>query len=333
VRVFRSVPAWEEPLRDCDGSHRQVDRLLIRTAAGQAGIGNNDGHITCNAPTVTGGPSPIEGHAAVTDTNLRRSRRPAAPDSQSDIAADNATAARPGSPERRPSSRSLLASEELDREPDRPIGLDEVFDVRRDALRPTHLDQHVGDGCRLSHEAQTALIDSQSTPRSACHPVGSAQGVRHGVFIPRHRRSNDLQVGGNVGAIAERACQRCANLLLACDVVDPRGWPQRRPMPDTLTVEAIKHGDPITGVIALEPNDPTLHDPERTECPIPAGIIPSSRALERRLLVMVAGSNSCWPRGVRSPWSSGRSCSDRGRVVACSPMWQATDGIYAMTHS
>jgi hypothetical protein len=28
-----------------------------------------------------------------------------------------------------------------------------------------------------------------------------------------------------------------------------------------LTVEAIQHGDPITGVIALEPNDPTLHDP------------------------------------------------------------------------
>jgi hypothetical protein len=54
-------------------------------------------------------------------------------------------------------------------------------------------------------------------------------------------------------------------------------------MPDLLTVEAIKRGDPITGVIALEPNDPTLHDPERTECPIPAGIIPSSRALERRL--------------------------------------------------
>ena len=28
----------------------KVDRLLIRTAAGQAGIGNNDGHITRSAP-------------------------------------------------------------------------------------------------------------------------------------------------------------------------------------------------------------------------------------------------------------------------------------------
>ena len=28
----------------------RVDRLLIRTAAGQAGIGDNDGHITCSAP-------------------------------------------------------------------------------------------------------------------------------------------------------------------------------------------------------------------------------------------------------------------------------------------
>lgn len=32
--------------QDCDGSHPiRVDRLLIRTTAGQAGIGNHDGHI------------------------------------------------------------------------------------------------------------------------------------------------------------------------------------------------------------------------------------------------------------------------------------------------
>jgi hypothetical protein len=29
-----------------------VDRLLIRTAAGQAGIGNDDGHIAASAPTI-----------------------------------------------------------------------------------------------------------------------------------------------------------------------------------------------------------------------------------------------------------------------------------------
>ena len=177
-------------------------------------------------------------------------------------------------PERRRSSRSLLASKELDREAHRPIGLDEVLNVRRDALRPTHLDQHVGDWRRLSHEAQTALIDSQSTPHSACHQ-GSPQSVRHGVFIPRHRRSNDLQVGGNLGAIEQGARQRRANLLLACDiVVDPRGRPQRRPMPDMLTVEAIQHGDPITGVIALEPNDPTLHGPGAYGVPDTTGDYP-----------------------------------------------------------
>ena len=78
------MPAWEEPLRqDCDGSHREVDRLLIRTAAGQAGIGNNDGRITCSAPAPSGA-SPIRGHTVITDTNPRRSPRPAAPDSQSD---------------------------------------------------------------------------------------------------------------------------------------------------------------------------------------------------------------------------------------------------------
>jgi hypothetical protein len=83
--MFRSVPAWEEPLRqDCDGSHRQVDRLLIRTAAGQAGIGNNDGHITRSAPA-TSEANPIKGHTVITDTNPRRSPRPTATDSQSDI--------------------------------------------------------------------------------------------------------------------------------------------------------------------------------------------------------------------------------------------------------
>ena len=38
----------------------EVDRLLIRTAAGQAGIGNNDGRITCSAPASSGA-SPIKG--------------------------------------------------------------------------------------------------------------------------------------------------------------------------------------------------------------------------------------------------------------------------------
>jgi hypothetical protein len=52
----------------------KVDRLLIRTAAGQAGIGNNDGHIVGSAPTVTDRASPIRGHAVVTDTNPHRSR-------------------------------------------------------------------------------------------------------------------------------------------------------------------------------------------------------------------------------------------------------------------
>ena len=48
----------------------KVDRLLIRTAAGQAGIGNNDGHITGSAPTINGQANPIRGHAVITDTNL-----------------------------------------------------------------------------------------------------------------------------------------------------------------------------------------------------------------------------------------------------------------------
>ena len=43
--------------RTVTGHTIKVDRLLIRTAAGQAGIGDNDGHITCNAPT---GKSPKE---------------------------------------------------------------------------------------------------------------------------------------------------------------------------------------------------------------------------------------------------------------------------------
>jgi hypothetical protein len=72
----------------------KVDRLLIRTAAGQAGIGNDDGHIARRAPTVTGGTSPIRGHAVVTDTKPRRSRRPATPHSQSDITAARCRAPR-----------------------------------------------------------------------------------------------------------------------------------------------------------------------------------------------------------------------------------------------
>jgi len=51
-RVFRSVPAWNRYARTVMGHTVKVDRLVIRTAAGQAGIGNNDGHIVRSAPTI-----------------------------------------------------------------------------------------------------------------------------------------------------------------------------------------------------------------------------------------------------------------------------------------
>ena len=70
-----SVPAWEEPLRqDCDESHpRRVDRLLIKTAAGHAGIGDNDGQIRGNAPGHEAEAELEMGHVVVTDTNPDRS--------------------------------------------------------------------------------------------------------------------------------------------------------------------------------------------------------------------------------------------------------------------
>jgi hypothetical protein len=56
------------------GHTLKVDRLLIRTAAGQAGIGNNDGQIVRQCTRQEPGPSRITGHAVVTDTNPHRSR-------------------------------------------------------------------------------------------------------------------------------------------------------------------------------------------------------------------------------------------------------------------
>jgi hypothetical protein len=53
-----------------NGLHGKVDTLLIRTAADRAGIGDNDGYITANAPLRLGA-SPTRGHAAVTETNPR----------------------------------------------------------------------------------------------------------------------------------------------------------------------------------------------------------------------------------------------------------------------
>ncbi len=49
------------------------NRLLIRTAAGQAGIGNNDGHIASSAPHLTARASSVKGRTVVTDTNPDRS--------------------------------------------------------------------------------------------------------------------------------------------------------------------------------------------------------------------------------------------------------------------
>lgn len=50
-----------------------VDRLLIRTAAGQAGIGNNGRHIGSSALRLTAKASSEKGRTAVTDTNPDRS--------------------------------------------------------------------------------------------------------------------------------------------------------------------------------------------------------------------------------------------------------------------
>jgi hypothetical protein len=63
-----------------------VDRLLIRTAAGQAGIGDDDGHIAAKCTRRHGRAGPIKGHTVVTDTKPHRSPRPAFAYSQPDIA-------------------------------------------------------------------------------------------------------------------------------------------------------------------------------------------------------------------------------------------------------
>ena len=57
------------------GHTAQMDRLLInQDSSSQAGIGDNDGHITRSALTQSGQANPIMGHAVVTDTNPHRSR-------------------------------------------------------------------------------------------------------------------------------------------------------------------------------------------------------------------------------------------------------------------
>ncbi len=75
TNLIRTLSPWASCRRRQRGdeSHRKVDKPLIRTAAGHAGIGNNDGHIAGSAPTVTGRVNPIRGHAVVTDTNPRQS--------------------------------------------------------------------------------------------------------------------------------------------------------------------------------------------------------------------------------------------------------------------
>jgi hypothetical protein len=50
-----------------------VDRLLIKTAAGQTGIGDNDGQIRGNAPGAEAGAELEMGHVVVADTNPDRS--------------------------------------------------------------------------------------------------------------------------------------------------------------------------------------------------------------------------------------------------------------------
>ncbi len=87
---------------------------------------------------------------------------------------------------------SLPWSEELDGEADRTVRLDEVLDVRRDALRLTRLHDDVGQGCRLGDEAQTALIDSQTTPGSTRHPTSASAERPRGQSEPRGDRTADM---------------------------------------------------------------------------------------------------------------------------------------------
>jgi len=66
------------------GHTAEVDRFLIRTAAGQAGIADHGGQITRNAPALGPGVSPIKGHTVVTDTKPSRSQVPTSGYSKSD---------------------------------------------------------------------------------------------------------------------------------------------------------------------------------------------------------------------------------------------------------
>jgi hypothetical protein len=156
--------------------------------------------------------------------------------------------------------RSPRWGEEVDAEADRSERLDDVLDVRWDALRVSHLHDDVDRRCRLGDEAQTALIDSESTPRAARHAVSSAQRVRHGVLVPGRRRPDDHEPCGDLAAITQGTGHGRADALLARHVVDdPRGGPQRGTVPDVSTVVALQRGDPITDVVTLEARDPSLH--------------------------------------------------------------------------
>jgi hypothetical protein len=107
----------------------KVDRLLIRTAADQAGIGDNDGHITGSAPTV---------HRQDKSGKGSRRRHPHQPSPTESTGSSTLTIRKPTNARRAGGERTLYAP--VDDGPVRPLLptlVWQVFDVaERDGAAP-----------------------------------------------------------------------------------------------------------------------------------------------------------------------------------------------------
>jgi hypothetical protein len=117
---------------------------------------------------------------------------------------------------------------------------------------------------RRQLEASGAGEDGDHSPRAGGDLVLALQRGGQRVLIEGPRGADELEAIGKLGTVTERALEGQADVLTAAvGGLHPRTVPERRAVPDVLSVQARQLGDPVAVVVLVEAVDRPEHEVRR----------------------------------------------------------------------
>lgn len=159
---------------------------------------------------------------------------------------------------------SGLSSPKLELEAERSGEDETVWDVGGDGLvrSCSQVGNRIVQAVRFELEVDRAVVDPEPTPPPLWGAVGAQQAGGQGVLVPGSGLSEDGQILGKLGAIAERAFDGRTDVSGATVCVEhPCSILERRLVADVLAVVAGKVRYPISVAVDGEVDDGSDHGP------------------------------------------------------------------------